>query len=296
MFGIKKMKRMWHEYMVDHCPRKVIDKIWRNKYGHEIDWNHPQDINEKIQWLICYGDTSKWPLLADKYKVRDYIKEKGYENLLPILYGVWNDANDIDFSKLPEKFILKCNHDSGTYFIVNKKGYNKDEIVSELNKALKRKFGYDHCEPHYNKIKPLIVAEELLEDHNKSLSTSLIDYKVWCFDGKPYSIWVCRNRDHNGTDTSLFDLEWHYHPENSVFTSYFRDGGGEIPKPVILDEMLTAAANLSKGFPEVRMDFYIVNGKLYFGEMTFTSSTGKMDFYTKDYLNKLGAQCILPYK
>lgn len=296
MFGIKtKLLKMWHDYQVDHCPQRVIDKIWLNIYGYKIDWNHPQDINEKIQWLICFGNTSKWPDLADKYKVRKYIKDKGYEHLLTKLYGVWNDANDIDFNQLPEKFILKCNHDSGTYFIINKTlGYDREEVVNELNKALKRKFGYKNCEPHYNKIKPLIVAEEFLEDDDNTISTSLIDYKVWCFDGKPFSIWVCRNRNHHGTDTSLFDLDWNYHPEHSAFSSYYRNGGGNIPRPEKLEEMLSTAAVLSRGFPEVRVDFYIVNGKLYFGEMTFTSCMGRTNPYSREYLKVLGQQCILP--
>lgn len=284
----------YHKFLVDYYPRKMIDKIWMWKYGYMINWNQPKDINEKILWLICFGNTSKWPDLADKYKVRDWVKKKGYGHLLTDLYGVWSDANDIDFNQLPEKFILKCNHDSGTYFKVDKAlGYNKEEIVTDLNKALKSKYGYRFCEPHYNKIKPLVVAEELLEEADKRLSNSLIDYKVWCFDGKPYSIWVCRNRDHNGTDTSLYDLDWNCHPEHLSYSTYYRNGGGNIPRPVRLEEMIATAANLSKGFPEVRIDFYIVKDKLYFGEMTFTSCAGRSNPYTQEYLDELGRQCDL---
>lgn len=121
--------------------------------------------------------------------------------MLTKLYGVWTDARSIDFDKLPNKFILKCNHDCGSYCIVNKSCvYDKQAIIKNLNHSLKNKYGYKYCEPHYNKIKPLVIAEEFLEEKiDNPISTSLIDYKVWCLDGKPYYIWVCRNRDHHGT-------------------------------------------------------------------------------------------------
>lgn len=214
--------------------------------------------------------------------------------MLPQLYGVYDDANKIDFSKLPNKFILKCNHDCGSYQIINKdKGFDQVKIVEELNKHLKQKFGYRYCEPHYNKIKPLIIAEELLESTQDTFSSSLVDYKVWCFDGKPYSIFTCYNRDSSGMETNVYDLDWNVHTEHSVFTNHFRDGKGRVPIPFVLKELLDSASILSKDLPQVRIDFYIVEDKLKFGEFTLTSSCGRMKYFTEDYLVELGNQVKL---
>ena len=297
MFRLKdRIKDIGYRFLVDHYPRVIIDHRWKRDYGYSIDWNNPRDLNEKIQWLICYGDTSLWPILADKYLVRDYVKSKGLGHLLPELYGVWEDANDIDFNTLPDKFVLKCNHDSGSTHIVDKaKGYSKEFLVRDLNDHLRYKFGYRFCEPHYNKIHPKIIAEQVLfSEKDSAFSSSLVDYKVWCFNGKPYSVWVCYNRDHDKTYVNEYDLEWIAHPEYSVFTDHYRDGHCLVPKPEPLSDMLEIAGRLSEGQPEVRVDFYIVDGRLYFGEMTLTSNYGRMAFYTKDYLIELGDQVKLP--
>ena len=184
---------------------------------------------------------------------------------------------------------------AGSWHIIDKiKGFDKKSIIDDLNQRIKRKFGYLHCEPHYNKIYPQIIAEQFLENEQKSFSSSLIDYKVWCFDGKPFCIFVCYNRDHSTIDVNVYDTMWNVHPEYSNFTSHCRDGKGRCPKPILLDEMLKAASILSKGQPEARVDFYIVDGKLYFGEITLTSMFGRMDYFTKEYLVELGNQVQLP--
>ena len=290
-----RIKSFIYNYLVDHYPRIIIDRIWKKTYGRKMNWKNPIDINEKIQWLICYGNTSLWPTLADKYKVREYVTNLGYGHLLPELYGHWEDANDINFDALPDKFIIKCNHDSGSWQIIDKeKGFDKKEITNKLNASLRKKFGYRYCEPHYNKIQPQIIAEQFLESKQDSFSSSLVDYKVWCFDGKPFSIFVCYNRDHHGIDVNLYDLSWQVHPEYSVFSPHYRNGKGIVPKPKNLEMILKVASDLSMGLPEARVDFYIVNGKMYFGEITLTSACGRMDYFTKEYLIELGNQIKLP--
>ena len=291
------LKDWLYRYRVDHFPRILIDKIWLEEFGYRIDWMHPRNLNEKIQWLICYGDTSMWPLLADKFRVRDYIIDKGYAHILSKLYGVWDDATKINFDTLPEKFVLKCNHDSGSCHIIDKKaGFDKEKVISELNDSLKKKFGYSHCEPHYNKIQPLILAEEFLVQDDNALSSSLIDYKIWCFDGKPYCIWTCRDRDKDKTYVQTYDLNWQAHPEYSIFTEHYLNGGDRIPRPECLDQLLRICEDLSKGLPEVRLDFYIIHGQPVFGEFTLTSNFGRMLFYTQDFLEELGDQVILKRK
>ena len=284
-------------YLYDHHLPMMINRRWNHTYGHKIDWNNPKDINEKMWWLACFGDTSLWSLCADKYRVRDFLKERGQEHLSVKLLGVWDNACDIDYDSLPQKFVLKCNHDSGTCLIVDKSvGFNKEDINTQLNKALNVRFGYINGETYYNRIKPCIIAEEFLEDHNCKFSDSLVDYKIWCFDGKPYCTWVCYNRSHDHTYVNIYDMDWNVRPECSVFTDHYRDGRGIVPRPVTFDQMLESAAVLSKGFPEVRVDFYEVDGKLYFGELTFMTLFGQIDFYSQDFLIELGSQCELPIK
>ena len=283
------LSRKWHEWMLDRHHDKVVQKEWKKRFGHTIDWNNPKDINEKIQWLMCFSDTSEWTRLSDKVKVRDYVADKGYQDLLVPLLGTWKRAADIPWDTLPEKFVLKCNHDSGSTHIIDQ-STDRQTVATALDEAMKVKYGYRHGEMHYNGIDPCILAEQFLD----SGEAVPVDYKVWCFDGKPYCIWACHSRTADAVYVNVYDLDWNPRPEASVFTDHYRDGGSSLPKPATLPQMLEAAAKLSEGLPEVRVDFYEVRGKLYFGEMTFASLMGRMDFYTDDFLKELGDQVKLP--
>lgn len=278
-------------FMLEHFPTAVIDRDWLKWKGCKVDWDNPRDINEKIQWLLFRSDTSEWSVLSDKVRVREYVASKGLGDLLVPLLGVWDKAEDIDFDLLPEKFVMKCNHDSGSFKIVDKsKGFNPDELRAHFARCLKRKVGYYYGELYYNAIEPKILAEAFLD----AGESSVVDYKVRCFDGKPFCIMTCSNRTAKTVSLDLYDLDWNSHPEALVFSETCLDGGGKIPRPECLDRLLEAAALLSEGFPEVRVDFYVVNGKLYFGEMTFSSSHGMMTYFTDEYLAELGRQCVLP--
>ncbi len=280
--------------MLDHFHSVFVDWEWLKWKGRPVDWDNPRDINEKIQWLMCFSDTSAWSRCSDKIGVRDYVESKGLGDILVPLYGVWEKAEDIDFESLPEKFAVKCNHDSGSCRIIDKsEGFDPGAVRADLAAHLKVRYGYAHGEMYYNAIRPRILAEELLDKAGVG-DKSVIDYKIWCFDGKPYSVFVCSDRTADGLSVNLYDLEWDVHPEVSVFTEHYRDGGGKVPRPQCLDRMLSAAASLSEGFPEVRVDFYVVGDRLYFGEMTFSSLCGKMHYFTRDYLEELGRQCVLP--
>lgn len=286
-----RITKKWNEFLVDYFTKYVLSKYWYRDFHYRLDWNNPKDLNEKIQWLILNSDTSEWSRLADKVAVRDYVKEKGLGHMLIPLLGVWNDARKIDFDNLPDKFVLKCNHDSASVKIIDKfVGFDKKKIIEDFNNKLRVKFGYLSCEPHYNRIPPMIMAEEYLPIDGAGISTTPIDYKIWCFNGKPYIVWVAYNRDnaHGHVDVEQYDLKWNYHHEWGRFTNHYRDGGGKVPCPKSFDDMLNAAKLLSEGFPEVRVDFYDVSGKAYFGEMTFTSDCGRMPFYSKDFLLQMG--------
>lgn len=286
-----RITKKWNEFLVDYFTKYVLSKYWYRDFHYRLDWNNPKDLNEKIQWLILNSDTSEWSRLADKVAVRDYVKEKGLGHMLIPLLGVWNDARKIDFDNLPDKFVLKCNHDSASVKIIDKYvGFDKKKIIEDFNNKLRVKFGYLSCEPHYNRIPPMIMAEEYLPIDGAGISKTPIDYKIWCFNGKPYIVWVAYNRDnvHGHVEVEQYDLKWNYHHEWGRFTNHYRDGGGKVPCPKSFDDMLNAAKLLSEGFPEVRVDFYDVSGKAYFGEMTFTSDCGRMPFYSKDFLLQMG--------
>tara|TARA_B110000091_G_C13809350_1_gene474169 strand:+ start:1101 stop:2045 length:945 start_codon:yes stop_codon:yes gene_type:complete len=287
-------KRRLH-YLGLHNPKKLASILHKDYCKRDINWNSPRDLNEKINWLKFNTDTSPWSDLSDKYKVRSYVEKCGLGDLLVELYGVWENADDINFDKLPNSFVLKANNGSATVLLVkDKTTLDLVKIRTQLKKWQKSRFGIMEAEPHYLSLKPCIIAEQLLENDNSEFSTSLIDYKIWCFNGEPYSIWTCSNRQIGGaTYVASHDMNWKVHPERSVFTDHYRQCTNNIPRPKSLEQMIDACRILAKDFPQVRMDFYECQGKAYFGEMTFTSFGGYMDFYSHKYLLELGAKVKL---
>lgn len=279
-------------------PKKVIDYRFYDAYGRFINWNSPKSLDEKINWLKIYSDTSLWPILADKYEVRKYVSERGFSDSLVKLYGKWDKVEDIDWNSLPNHFIIKTNNGSGDVIkCYNKNTFDYQKSIKTLKKLLHLKFGYDMGEQQYAKIRPRIIAEELLDSNNQAFkSDSLIDYKFLSFNGKPTYIWVCFNRTHHSTDVAVYDLEWHFHPEFSVSTSHYKLCTKPLPRPKALEEMLHMASVLSKGFPFVRVDLYEVGGKAYFGEMTFTPAAGFNTFFSNKFQMILGKKIILPQK
>ena len=287
---IEQVRHFIHHLLIDHFPSIALKRDWYLTYGTPLNLESPTTLNEKIQWLMLNSDISKWTQCADKYLVRDYVKEKGHEDILTQLYGVWEDVESIDYDTLPDKFVIKCNHDCESTHIVDKrKGFDQDALNADLKKHLQTVFGYESCELHYTKIKPLVLAEEYIPLTSNELSSSQIDYKIWCFNGKAHNIWVAFNRTHESVYVNSYDLNWQVHPEHSVFTNHFRDGKGMIPRPLNFDKMIQIAEDLADGFPEVRVDLYNVQGKIYFGEMTFTSGKGKMDYFSDVFQKEMGS-------
>lgn len=282
----------WAYYKM--MPKKAcIEHIYRGLIGGDLSWDNPQTLNEKIQWLKVYGDTSLWVKCADKYLVREYVKECGLSDLLVPLYGVYKSADDIDFSALPSSFVLKANNGSGDSIIVrDKTQIDEQKIKGQLQKDLNRKFGLYTAEYHYLKISPRLVAEKLLVDEVRP-NESLIDYKLWCFNGEPYVCFVVSNRTKEYFHMSLYDLEWSAIKGKLVYSSHCKEEMCAIPKPKTWHKMLEAARILSKGIPQVRVDFYEIQGELYFGEMTFTSAGGFMRYFTHDFLLEMGGKVDL---
>ena len=281
------------EFLGNYYPETLLKMRYRCVFGRKLDLKNPQDLNEKILWAKLYSDTTIWSELADKRKVRDYVERIGLGDTLVKLYATWYTKEEVDFDALPDTFIIKANNGDGkgTNKIIRKSELTvekKAEYIKMIGEWLSRKnIGALHAEPHYKNMKPCVIAEEVLP--LEPGATSLTDYKMWCFNGKCYYTWICNDRSAGGNSAHVmtYDMDWNAHPEFSVFNSdYFR--GEIVPKPKNFENMVEIAERLSKGFPEVRVDLYNIDGKIYFGELTFTSQGGFMDFYTPEFNRKLG--------
>ena len=255
-----------------------------------LNWFRPKDLNEKINWLKYNSDTSLWTLCADKYRVREYIHEKGLDDTLVKLYGVWDKAEDVDWDALPKSFVLKTNNGSGDILVCKDKSkLNVYETVRKYASLLSKSFSDTNGEPHYAAMKPCLIAEKLLDSSKQQIETdTLIDYKIWCFNGKPHHVFTCNNRHKGSLEIATYDLDWNRHDECNIYSSHYKQSKFDLPKPASLEKMLSIATKLSEGIPQVRVDLYEVDGKPYFGEMTFTSAGGFMNYFTSKFLREMG--------
>lgn len=291
-YAIILYKKIRNTILARTNPRKLASVLYTDTMGDgkKINWEHPEDLNEKINWMKFNTETSMWTQLADKYTVREFVKDRIGEQYLVPLLGMWESENDIDFSHLPNSFVLKSNNGAGTILVIKDKSTIVESDIRKIAaKWLKKRFGLLQAEPHYLKIKPLIIAESLLNE-DSSISFSLIDYKIWCFDGEVFGTWCCFNRNKFHADTEWHDLDWTFRPEWSKFSVDYKNGKGVVPKPKNYNKMLEIASKLSKGFPQVRVDLYNIDGEIYFGEMTFTAAGGHMNFYSDKILKIMGSK------
>lgn len=268
---------------------KILKKRFKNITGEELNLENPQTFNEKIQWLKIYDSTPQKTLYADKYLVRKEIKEKiGSKYLIPIIGEAWENANDIDFFKLPDKFVLKCNHGSGMNIIIKDKNkINQQKIKKKLNRWLQMDYAFfwQFCdlELHYSKIHPIIYAEKFIEE----MDGNLHDYKIHCFNGIPHYIEVISDRNLK-THTALevwYDINW---KKQNFTDGVYAMNDKDIIKPDCLNEMINIAKTLSKDFMYARVDLYIIKGRIYFGEITFTSGSGTYGWNPKNTNIELG--------
>lgn len=275
-------------------PRYAADLMYYHAFHKRMNLKNPKNLIEKINWLQFNSDTSLWTLCADKYRMREYVTEKGLQDYLPKLYGHWENPENIDFNALPNEFVLKSNNGCGTVKIVRDKKTLDIDAVKTLLKSWLKPYGYTGGQTHYLRIKPCIIAEELLAQSKQGgvISSSLIDYKLWCINGVPESFFVAYNR-HEALkiDIALYDTKWNPLPQflqNTNLEKYRPEV--EIPVPPCLDEMLEIASKLAEPFPEVRVDFYIVNDKPVIGELTFTTGYG---YFTDEYYELLGSKMVI---
>lgn len=237
--------------------------------GKLPDLTSPKTFNEKLNWLKLCDRNPLYTTLVDKCAVKQWVVDKiGEQYVIPTL-GVWNKFDDIDFDKLPNQFVLKCTHDSGSYVICKDKAkLDKRAARKKLTTALKRNFYYVGREYPYKNAPPRIIAEKYIEDRNGVF----VDYKFSCFNGYVDCVMLCLDRHINDVKFYFFDKDWNLKRLNVRGKN--APEGFTIPKPSCMDEMFEIAAKLSKDIPFVRVDLFECDGKVYFGEMTFYPDSG----------------------
>ena len=241
--------------------------------------DHPRDLSEKLICHMLNGGVHRYSCYADKYEVREFIREKGLEEILPQLIGVWDNASAINFDMLPAKFALKLNNGCGYNVICRDKSLiDRKLVVEQVNGWLKET--YSLVETQYSLIRPRVFCEEFISDDTQDLP---VDYKFMCFDGRPHSILVCTERSQK-LKLHMRDLSWE--PLDYLTREFAADD--RLPCPPNLHRMAAIAEKLSQGFPFVRVDLYDVGGKVYFGELTFTPQKGIVSYFSDRALLEMG--------
>jgi len=263
--------------------KEYISRQFEYYLGYRPDLDNPRTFNEKLQWLKLNDRNPQYTQLVDKYEVKKYIADKiGKEYAIPTL-GVYNSFDEIDFDKLPRKFVLKCTHDSGSVVICRDKAeLDKSMAKKILERGLRRNYYWTGREWPYKNVKPRIIAEQYLEGIDIE---DLIDYKFLCMNDIMKMVFTCTNRfDANGLCVNFYDRYWNPMP----FERHYPRRKKELEKPKKFEEMVSLSEKLSKGICFVRVDFYSVEGKIYVGEMTFYPGNGMEEFTPTEWDYKLG--------
>jgi len=269
---------------------EAVKRLYYSRSGRYPDLDNPTLFSEKQQWLKLYHRDPLMIQCADKYEVRKYIKEKGYGDILNELIGVYEKVEEIDFKKLPDRFVLKGTHGSAWNIICrdkNKTNWMPWRLV--MKSWLKHNIFWNGREWVYKDLKPRIVCEKYLED----TSGSLMDYKFYCFNGEPKFVQANMGRGTERHAQNFYDLQWSLLPFGK---DLMPRPDVDIPKPENLDRMIAIARDLSSPFSYVRADFYNVQGRIVFGELTFFPASGMPDFVPAEYDSIVGAMLTLPKK
>lgn len=278
----------------DYMPDEEYIRL-RYKYmtGKNLNLENPKGLTEKIQWLKLHDQRPEYTDMVDKYTVKKIAADRtGPEHVIPLL-GVWENFDAIDLDALPEQFVLKCTHDSGGLYVCRDKSkFDKKAAREILNRSLSRNYFWLSREWAYKNIKPRIIAEEYIASLGRPDS---IEYKLTCFNGCVRLITICRGIAHSSFDVRTND---HYDRDFNrlKFSVYYKNP--EVPEriPEQMDDMITMSEKLAEGIPQVRVDWYLVDGHIYFGEMTFYTWEGMMKFDPPEYDEILGSWLELPDK
>lgn len=256
-----------------------LKRTFKACFGYVPDLENPRTFNEKLQWLKLHDRKDIYTTMVDKYEAKKYVGHViGEKYVIPTL-GVWDNFDDIDFSKLPMSFVLKCTHDSGSVVLVRDKNHwDKDAAKKLLERGLSRNYYWSGREWPYKNVKPRILAEEMVD-------MNPVDYKWICLKGEPEVLCMCMDRQKGDLTFNYYDMNFNLLPFEWVHPNIKT---GEVKRPENFDEMKKLAQKLSKGIPEVRVDFYDINGQVYFGELTFYHQSGFAPFSPEEWDLKLG--------
>lgn len=253
----------------DYLPDKIFLRIrYYHAFKKSLNLKHPRTFNEKLQWLKLNDRNSIYTQMADKYKVREYVSKKiGKQFLIPLI-NVWDSVEEIDFNILPDQFVLKTTHDSGGVRICkDKRKFNFEEATHFLGERMKKNYYYCGREWPYRDVKPRIIAEKYMADES---NYELKDYKIFNFNGEPKFIQVDCDRFSNHK-RNIYDIDWNL---LNFKYNYENETQKIIEKPIVLKKMLNLARKLSENTKFLRTDFYVINDKIYFGELTFYPEAG----------------------
>lgn len=267
-----------------------ISLKYQGMTGKKLNLKEPKGFNEKLQYLKLNNRNPAYIEYVDKYRVRRYVSDVLGDSYLVPFYGKWDQAEDISFEKMPDTFVLKCNHDSGSIKVIkNKSQISLSEIKKYYTKRIKRSPYYYGREWPYKYVKPCIIAEAYLEDNTGELR----DYKFFCFDGEVRFFKVDFDRFNNHR-ANYYDTQRRLLPISEMLVP--NDIHADIVLPNEIEKMIELAEKLSKNIPFVRVDFYDVNGAIYFGEMTFFPGSGFDPFLPEEWEMKIGDMLTLPSK
>ena len=261
---------------------------YRRKIKRKLNLKNPKYFSEKIQWIKLYENNPLLTTCSDKVLVRDYVKDKiGEEYLIPLI-GVYNNVDEIDAATLPNEFVIQCNHDSSSTHIIHNKTQLDKKMLKFYKNRIKENYYHYTRERHYRNINPKILITKLLKDDKEQ---EIKDYKIFVFNGEPKYIQVDSTRFSNH-QRSLYDLNWDR--LDTKFRYEYCDPNPDRPEK--LEEMLDLSRTLAKDFYFVRVDFYIVNNKVYFGELTFTPVSGFEKFEKDEWDLEFGKNITLPFE
>lgn len=264
--------------------------LYKLEMGDKLDIQNPKTFNEKLQWLKLYDRNPEYTKMVDKYEAKKYVSNIiGEEYIIPTL-GVWEKFEEIDFNLLPNQFVLKCTHDSGGLIICKDKNIlNIKSSKKLINKCLKNKFYYSGREWPYKNVKPRIIAEQYMATYKQK---ELIDYKFFCFNGEPKFLYVSEGlSNHENARISFVNMNYE---KTEFYRKDYRPFDKLPNKPTNFDKMKELSKELSKNIPFIRVDFYEVNGQVYFGELTFFPCSGFIPFVPEEWDRKLGDMLKLP--
>lgn len=273
--------------------KEYLNLLYKMKFGYYPDLDNPKTLNEKSQWMKLYYRKPELPRLVDKATAKEEVaKIIGEQYIIPTI-GVYEKFEDIDFDKLPNQFVIKCTHDCASVIICrDKSNFNIKKARKKINKALSvTYYGENAREWVYSQIKPRIIIEKFMKNKD---SDDIVDYKFFCFNGKPEVMYISTGLENHATASISFaDMDYNL---LDIERADYKALDKLPPKPKSFEEMKKIAKKLSKNFPQVRVDLYEINGRPYFGELTFYTCGGMIDWKKHEYDERLGKMIKLPAK